>query len=123
VYCELGRFDQARQCATAALTANRESGNQRAAALSLCHLARAAAAGSGVAAAEDWFRQAIQAARDADDRHVEAWALDYRGTALQQAGLFEQAALSWQRALALFEELHDPQAVSLRSRLTALLGG
>jgi hypothetical protein len=32
----------------------------------------------------------------------------------------EDAAASWQRAVALFDGLRDPQATSLRSRLSSL---
>lgn len=119
-YCELGRFDEVLNYAPAALQAARETGNQRAGVLSLCHLARAIAAARGIAEAEIHFRQAMELAREADDRHGEAWALDYHGTAMLQAGRRADAARSWQRATALFDVLHDPQAISLRSRLSLL---
>lgn len=118
--CELGRFGEVFEYAPAALQAARETGNQRSGVLSLCHLARAIAATRGLAEAEAHFRHAVEMARDADDRHVEAWALDYLGTALLQAGRAADAARPWQRATALFDALHDPQAISLRTRLSSL---
>jgi transcriptional regulator with XRE-family HTH domain/tetratricopeptide (TPR) repeat protein len=119
-HCELSRFNEAFEYATAALQAARHTGNQRAEVLSLCHLARAIAAAGGVTEAEGHFLRAVELARKADDRHVEAWTLDYLGTALVQAGRSEDAALAWQRAVALFDALSDPQATSLRSRLSSL---
>ncbi|HEV2371139.1 MAG TPA: tetratricopeptide repeat protein [Streptosporangiaceae bacterium] len=119
-YCELGRFDEVLEYAPAALHAARETGNQRARVLSLCQLARAIAATRGIAEAETHFREAVELAHEADDQHVEAWALDYLGTAMLQAGRPADAALSWRRATALFDALHDPQAISLHLRLTAL---
>jgi tetratricopeptide (TPR) repeat protein/transcriptional regulator with XRE-family HTH domain len=120
-HCELGRFDKVLEYAPAALQAARRTRNQRVEVLSLCHLARAAAAIGDVTAAEEQFLHALELARKADDRHAEAWTLDYLGTALVQAGRYGEAALSWEGAAALFEKLHDPQATSLRSRLSSLV--
>ncbi len=119
-YCELGRFDKVLEYAPAAVEIARQTRNQRAEVLSLCQLARAIAAAGGITEAEGHFLRAIELARNADDRHGEAWTLDYLGTALVQAGRSEDGAVSWQRAAALFDGLRDPQATSLRSRLSSL---
>ena len=119
-YCELGRFAEVLQYAPAAIEAARDTRNQRAEVLSLCQLARAISATRGIAEADGHFSRAIELARAADDRHAEAWTLDYLGTALMQARRCMEALVAWQGALARFEELRDPQAVSVRARLSAL---
>jgi transcriptional regulator with XRE-family HTH domain/tetratricopeptide (TPR) repeat protein len=119
-HCELGRFDKVLEYAPAAVEIARETRNQRAEVLSLCQWARAIAAADGITEAEGHFLHAVELARKADDRHVEAWTLDYLGTALVQAGRSDDAAASWQRAAALFDSLRDPQATSVRSRLSSI---
>ena len=119
-YCELGSFDHVLDYAARALEVNRETGNPRAEGFSLCHLGHAIAATRTGAAAEGYFRQAVEVGRGADDRHMQAWALDYFGTALYADGKPREAARAWHGAVAIFDALHDPRAVDLRSRLASL---
>jgi tetratricopeptide (TPR) repeat protein len=60
---------------------------------------------------------ALEISRDMGNRWAEAQALSALGIALLDVGQQEDALAAWSRALALFEELGDPQQVVVRERL------
>ena len=65
----------------------------------------------------DCFRRALSVRQHTGDRHGQAQTLRALGDLRQELREAEAAHSSWQQALAIFEELGDPQAGELRARL------
>jgi tetratricopeptide (TPR) repeat protein len=57
--------------------------------------------------------------RELDDRYEAARTLHALGDTLHTHGQSDQALEAWRKALALYDELHAPQASAVRARLTA----
>ncbi|HEV2376521.1 MAG TPA: tetratricopeptide repeat protein [Streptosporangiaceae bacterium] len=70
--------------------------------------------------AAECYRQALTATRHASDRHAEAETHRDLGDLLHDMGQPGTARTSWCQALAIFEELTDPQATEVRARLLPL---
>ncbi|MGO9506235.1 MAG: hypothetical protein ACLPXZ_02435 [Mycobacterium sp.] len=63
------------------------------------------------------YQQAQAIFRQIGDQRTEAGVLSQLGHAQKTAGQDDAARQSWQQALAIFEELHDPRANQVRARL------
>ena len=94
----------------------RETGDLRGEGQTLHQLAAQQAAGQDPQA-EETYHQALAVHRRAGDRHGEAETLRDVGDLLHHLGRPAAAHGSWRQALAAFEELSDPQAHELRTRL------
>lgn len=66
----------------------------------------------------DCYEQSLRICREIEDRQGEAQTLYGLGDALYSQGRVVAAQASWYHALAIFEDLSDPQAVDVRARLT-----
>jgi tetratricopeptide (TPR) repeat protein len=63
------------------------------------------------------YRRALELLRDMGDRTSSAIALDHLGDSYHAAGDVMKARISWQEALAEFEEFSDPEAAEVRRKL------
>lgn len=75
------------------------------------------------AEAADLSRQALAVSRRAGVRDVESYALKGLGDAVAEMGQADEAREFWQQALAIADDLHDPVADELRSRLASATEG
>jgi tetratricopeptide (TPR) repeat protein len=118
--CLLGRFGPALDHARRALALHRAAGSRRSEALIL---AQAGNALRGLGRAEEALAQyagALRVSRLIGDRQAEGWACHFLAEALYAADRRIPAHRYWQRAIALFDALGDPQAGDIRVRLAAL---
>lgn len=121
-FCEAADFEQAAQHARTAALVGRDAAYPRIESMAACQLARALAAQDRNAEADALFAQAIALSRSNADHHALAWALTYRGYHLRTRKSPAQAAVAWQEAIAIFDELGDPHAARLRAELVTLSG-
>lgn len=73
-----------------------------------------------VSEALDCFRQAQVIHREIGDRQGAAQTLNSLALALRDADQPDAARECWRQALALFEDLNDPQATKIRACLNNL---
>jgi tetratricopeptide (TPR) repeat protein/transcriptional regulator with XRE-family HTH domain len=64
-----------------------------------------------------YYQQAIRHHGQGGSQHERATFLSHLGDAQEAAGDVEAAQLAWQQALVILDDLHDPAADQLRSRL------
>ncbi|HEX6682106.1 MAG TPA: BTAD domain-containing putative transcriptional regulator [Candidatus Limnocylindrales bacterium] len=64
------------------------------------------------------YRNAIELYRELGDRYDEAVSLTYLGDAHNAVGDAAEAVAAWRNALSILEDLHHPDAESIRSKLT-----
>ncbi|MGP3969231.1 ATP-binding protein [Streptomyces sp. 6N223] len=113
----LGHLDDATSCMERALAIFRELGNEWSQALATFRLGTALHRRDDSAAAIGRHTAAATAFRRLGDRRHEAMVLDSLGDIHRAAGDIPQATDAWRRSLTLFEELEDPKADTVRSKL------
>jgi tetratricopeptide (TPR) repeat protein len=118
-HCELGDYRLGIDCCLQALSVARtiksiycESNALDSLGYAYHHLGR-------YAEAIDHYRQALTLLREMGDRTSSAIALDHLGDSYQAAGDVMRARLSWQEALAEFEDVSHPEADQVRRKLFA----
>jgi DNA-binding SARP family transcriptional activator len=114
----LGDYRQAVDHCRQALVLHRELGNRRGEAATLDSLGYAyhhlGQYGESVAC----YRQSLGLFRELADRSNHAEILTHLGDAYQAAGNPGQARDAWQQALTILDDLHHPDAVQVRAKLT-----
>jgi len=69
------------------------------------------------------FEHALDLSRDHGDRLVEGSVQSHAGDALQDAGELAQAREAWQQALAIYDDLHHPDAEKVRTKIASTAEG
>jgi tetratricopeptide (TPR) repeat protein len=115
--CLLGRYEEGLRHGQRSLELVRQTGNRRTETLALCQVANALVGLGRFDEAAAYFERALAGSRDIDDRQAEAWTLHYLAETAQARGEPAQARGYWRRAVELFDELGDPQAGDIRSRI------
>jgi tetratricopeptide (TPR) repeat protein len=116
VYAGLGRFDEAFVQFHEALRLYRDLGAERGAGYVLNSLADSYAAAGRLDDAIDAYRAAAAHRREIGHRQGEAESLRGLGAVLRESGDPDGAREAWRQALAIFEDLADPAAESLREQ-------
>jgi len=118
-HCELGYYGRGIDCCQQALSVARtinsiycESNALDSLGYAYHHLGR-------YAQAIDHYRGALTLLREMGDRTSSAIALDHLGDSYQAAGDVMRARLTWQEALAEFEDVSHPEADHVRRKLFA----
>ncbi|MBV9730901.1 MAG: tetratricopeptide repeat protein [Pseudonocardiales bacterium] len=120
-YRHLGRFDEAVEHYHQALIVRREINDRWGEGWTLHRLAITYRVQGRFAEAVEHYHQALIVYREINNRWGEGWMLYNIGELLHDTGRPAAARASWRhQALAIFEELGDPQAVEVRARLEAL---
>ena len=65
------------------------------------------------------FEFALGLCRDHGDRYSEAGILTHVGDARHAAGELPQARQAWQQALAIYDDIHHPDADKVRAKLAS----
>ncbi len=119
---DVGRFDEAAVAAQRALDIVRRHGPATDIPPFLDTLGRCHLAESRPAEAVDAFHQAVQAARDVDDRWEEAVMLKSLGQALRIDGRSEAARAAWQQSLEIYDAVGASDGPDLsRAELVELM--
>ena len=113
----LGAFETAISMREQAVAALEQARNRWQYAYALRKLADACHHHGRTADAIDNYRRAQEIVRQIGDRRTEADILLHLGYAQETTGHADAARQSWQQALAIFEELHDPRASQVRTQL------
>jgi len=118
-YRKLGRAADALSCLRQALDLFREAGDRRGEGMALHNLGETYYLLRRLVEAVTHYQQAILVHQQAGDRHGEAVTLRDLGNAFADAGQPGPARKSWRQALAIFEDLSDPQAAEVRASLVS----
>ncbi len=122
VYWRLGRLEQAIECLEQGLAMCRKIGDHRGLALALYNLAEVNRNRGRLEEAIDYYREALVIRRDIRDPWGEARVLQSLGLALQRVEGAAAARACWQKALAIFSQLGEPEAEEVRAYLLAVEG-
>lgn len=118
VYADMGCFDDAVEHYRRALAIRIDVDDQWGKGFVLHDLGMAHLDRGRAAKAARYFRDAVSVRRAIQDRQGEARSTDSLGTALRALGKLDAGRRMWLRALAIYEDLGDPAALDVRSRLT-----
>lgn len=119
-YRSLERFDEAFDHYHQALDVRREINDHWGEGWTLHRLASAYRVQRRWEEALEHYDQALTIYLKINSRWGEGWMLYSMGEVLHDTGALAAARTSWHQALAIFEELGDPQATKVRARLEAL---
>jgi DNA-binding SARP family transcriptional activator len=100
-----------------ALALQRESNDRRGMAYTLDSLGYIHHQLADYSAAIACYEEAIELLREADDRYYQADALHHLGDTHQALGQTGTATTAWRQALALLDQLHHPDADTIRAKL------
>lgn len=117
-----GRFAEAIEEFREALRCQQESGEEFAMGLILHELAYTYTAAQRPAEATDTYRRAIAHRQEIGHWQGEAASLRGLGMVLRDSGDVEGARHAWEQALAIFDDLADPEADAVRTDLSSLAG-
>ncbi|MEJ2857520.1 MULTISPECIES: ATP-binding protein [unclassified Saccharothrix] len=120
---ERAQFDEALDYLHQSLTIMRDNDNRWNEAVCLRWLGQVHADLGQHAEAVDWFTRSAEIYEALDDRYETARTLHALGDTHREAGNLGLARTAWREALALYDELHMPQAAELRARFSAREGG
>lgn len=118
VYADMGRIDDALAHYDRALAIRNDLDDQWGKGFALHDLGAAHLDRNQPARAARYFRQALTVRRAIQDRQGEARTLDGLATALHTLGKRDAARRLWLHALAIYDDLNDPAATELRTRLS-----
>jgi DNA-binding SARP family transcriptional activator/tetratricopeptide (TPR) repeat protein len=116
-HAQLGAHQEALDYCAQALALNRELGNRSGEAATLDSLGCAHLHLGHHAEAIACCQQAVDIHRDTDDLHLRAEMLTHLGDAYQAGADRSAARRAWRQALDILDDLHDPGAAQVRSRL------
>lgn len=108
------QYQEAIACYQKDLAICEELGDQRGAGQTLHHLGDAERDRRQYHAAIRYYLQSLSRHREVGDLRGEALALHCLGDALHALGRIRQAVASWQDALAIYQQLHAPEAAEVR---------
>jgi tetratricopeptide (TPR) repeat protein len=117
VYLAFDRPDEALTAAQDALAICEDLGDLYGQGRKLVKIADIYVARGEPAQALEYVNRSLEVRRQAADQWGEADALALLGDIERDRGRLDRARVSWQAALELFEQLEDPRAVDVRSRL------
>src|SRR5262249_4373378 len=119
--CDAGALDEALAAAERGLGIDRERGNYRNVAAGLVQTAQVFALQGRCAEADARYDEALQPARRAGMREVEAVTLQRQGGLAVDRGQLDRAAGLYQRALQLFQDMHDDSGVMQTCNLLGVM--
>jgi tetratricopeptide (TPR) repeat protein len=109
------RYQEAIACYQQDLAICEELGDQRGAGQTLHHLGDAERDRRQYHTAIRYYLQSLSLHREVDDLRGQAQALHCLGDALHALGRIQEAAASWQDALAIYQQLHAPEAAEVQT--------
>ncbi len=115
----LGDYQKAIACCRAALRLYRELDDRHGEAAAWDSLGYAYHHLDRHARAVTSYRHALDLYRDLGNRYFQADTLTHLGDTQHSAKNLKGASTSWRQALAILDELHHPDAVAVRSRLSS----
>ncbi|HEY7103346.1 MAG TPA: BTAD domain-containing putative transcriptional regulator [Mycobacteriales bacterium] len=118
-HCELGDYRRGIGCCQQALSVARSINSVYCESNALDSLGYAYHHLGRYAEAIEYYRHALTLLREMGDRTSSAIALDHLGDSYQEAGDVMRARLTWQAALAEFEDVSHPEADQVRRKLLA----
>lgn len=118
-YLGLGDLDQAIRNFRRVVELCREIGHRYGEGRALTHLGEAFVGLRRHDDAGGHLVEGLRLAREIGDRHGEVLALDNLGTVHERTGSPDQADRCWRTALVIYDDLGDPRADELRTRLGA----
>jgi tetratricopeptide (TPR) repeat protein len=113
----LGRPTEGAETCKQALVIYREIGNPEGIADALCTLALALQLAGEPAQAVEHYRESIRLDYELDDRYYTAYALNNVGDSYWDLGQSAAAVEAWEQALAIFDQLNQPDAYDVRAKL------
>lgn len=120
-YAMLHRYDESAAHLEAALTQREALGDDYGQGMVLTNLGQVYGFQDRLAEAEDCLRRSLTVQRRCGDRRGQANALNALGEIAYRGGDFDAAREQWTEALAVFEDLGDPDAAEVRDRLDKIL--
>ncbi len=114
---QLGDYEQALALCQEALTLSRQVGGRQIEAAALDSLGYAHRQLGQYADAITYYQQSVDVSSEIGIRHHQAEVLSHLGDTHQASGNRAAARASWDRALAILEDLHHPDADQARAKL------
>jgi tetratricopeptide (TPR) repeat protein len=118
---DAGRLEEALQAAERSADIDRDLGRVRELAAALGRIAKILTAQGRYRDADERYDEALQAARRANDKDLEATTLQHQGSLADDRGQYDRATVCYKHALKLFQDMNDQGAIMQTCNLLGIV--